>query len=187
MALPVEQSVSILSANIGQNVHDNTSLRPRPRQHDFNTTPTTKGWRFALMPPWASRHICGSRSIHTIHRCPQGNAVGSPNAPQASTSRKQDSHTYTKTEHVDQSLTRIVTKHCPGEAFHIQPASSPALHTRMSSGRFSNLSLCGRTRFPWTGTLIKGEFVTTDTSVGAALDSDSLFAMATRFPVQDKE
>ena len=28
------------------------SLQPRPRQHDFKTTPTTKGWRFALMPPW---------------------------------------------------------------------------------------------------------------------------------------
>ena len=30
---------------------------PRPRPHDFTTTPATKVWRFALMPPWASRHI----------------------------------------------------------------------------------------------------------------------------------
>ena len=35
-----------------------------------------KGWRFALMPPWASRQIGRSRSIHTVHRCPQGKAVG---------------------------------------------------------------------------------------------------------------
>ena len=33
---------------------------------------------FALRPPWASRRIGGSRSIPTAHRCPQGEAVGSP-------------------------------------------------------------------------------------------------------------
>ena len=48
---------------------DNKSLRPRPRPHDSKTTPATKGWRFALVPPWASRHIGGSRSIPTVHRC----------------------------------------------------------------------------------------------------------------------
>ena len=47
------------------------------RQHISPTTSkttrlqdyTTKGWRFALMPPWASRHIGGSRSMPTVHRC----------------------------------------------------------------------------------------------------------------------
>ena len=46
--------------------------RPRPRPHDFTTTPTTKGWRLAMMPPWASTHIGGSRSMPTVHRCPPG-------------------------------------------------------------------------------------------------------------------
>ena len=86
-ALPVEQVVSILSSNSRQDVHDNTSLRQRPRPHGF-----------ALMPPWASRHIGGSRSIPSVHRCPQGKAVGCPNAPQATTSRKQDSDTCRKSE-----------------------------------------------------------------------------------------
>ena len=45
------------------------------RQH---ISPTTKCWRFALMPPWASRHIGGSQSIPTVHRCPKGKAVGGP-------------------------------------------------------------------------------------------------------------
>ena len=30
------------------------------------------------MPPWASRHIGGSQSLPTVHRCPQGKAVGNP-------------------------------------------------------------------------------------------------------------
>ena len=87
--------LSILSSKSWQNVHDNTSFRPRPWPHDFKTTPTTKGWRFALMPPWASRHIGGSRSIHTVHRCPQGKAVGSPK----STTIDRDSTTRLKHLH----------------------------------------------------------------------------------------
>ena len=36
------------------------------KRHRQNHTPTTtkKGWRFALMPPWASRHIGGSWQGH---------------------------------------------------------------------------------------------------------------------------
>ena len=63
------------------------------KTHDYKTTPATKGWRFALMPPWASRHIGGSRSIPTVHRCLQGKAVGSPTAPQL------DNKTQTRTWH----------------------------------------------------------------------------------------
>ena len=37
------------------------------------------------------------------------------------------------------SMSWIVMKYCPREIFLIKPASSPALLTRMSSGRFSNL------------------------------------------------
>ena len=64
-----------------------THLSDHAQDHmtSIKTTPTTKGWRFALMSPWASRHIGGSWSIPTIQRCPQGKAVGSPKAPQSTT------------------------------------------------------------------------------------------------------
>ena len=39
------------------------------KTHDFKTTPAT-------------RHIAGSWSVPTAHRCPQGKVVGSPTAPQ---------------------------------------------------------------------------------------------------------
>ena len=61
------------------------------KAHDFQTTPATKGWRFALMAPWASRQIGGS------HRCPQRKAVGSQKAPQTTTTRQQDTNTLLKT------------------------------------------------------------------------------------------
>ena len=75
------RSVSILSSNIWQNVHDNASLRPRPRHVTSRQHQPQKGWRFALVPLWASRHIGGFWSIPTVDRCPQGKAVGSPTAP----------------------------------------------------------------------------------------------------------
>ena len=37
--------------------------------------------------------------------------------------------------------------------FSHRPASSQDFLTRMASGKFSNLSLCWRTRFPWTGNI----------------------------------
>ena len=52
-----------------------------------------------------------------------------------------------------------------------KPASSQALLTRMSSGRFSNLSL--RNKFPCTGTLNKSGFVKIDMTLGEIRDSDS--------------
>ena len=78
-------------------------------------------------------------------------------------------------------------KNCLGETFLLKPASSLASLTRMSSGRFSNLSLCCCNNFPWAGTLIKGEFVEIDTAVGATVDADSVFTLAARFPVLDEE
>ena len=92
--------VRILSSSIWQKVHD-TSVRLRPWPRDFKTTQTTKDWRFALMLPWASTHIGGSRSIPKVHRCPQGKVVGSPKAPQTITTRQQDSNTLLNTDKRD--------------------------------------------------------------------------------------
>ena len=49
------------------------------------------------------------------------------------------------------------------------------------------LSLCCCTEFPWAGTLIKSDFVKIDTPVGATLESDSSFTLATAFHVLDEE
>ena len=68
--------------DILQNVHDHTSLRPRPRPHDFKTAPTTKGWRFALMPPWASRHIGGSGQYPRYTDARKGRPWAAQTAPQ---------------------------------------------------------------------------------------------------------
>ena len=75
------------TTHLSDHVHDHmTSRQHQPQQ----------GWRFALMPPWASRHV-GSGSKPTVHRCPQGKVVGSPNAPQTRTIRQQDSNTLLST------------------------------------------------------------------------------------------
>ena len=54
----------------------------------------------------------------------------------------------------------------------IKPASSPALLTWMSSGRFSNHLLWLGNKSPCTGTLVEGGFVKIDTSVGEIRDSE---------------
>ena len=75
------------------------------------------------------------------------------------------------------SMSSTVTKYWSREIFLIKPASSPALFARISSERFSNLTLCRRNRSPCT------EFVKIDTTLGATLDSDSSFTSGTRIPV----
>ena len=49
------------------------------KTHDFKTTPATNELTLCLD---ATLGIGGSRSIPTVHRCPQGKAVGGPIAPQ---------------------------------------------------------------------------------------------------------
>ena len=63
-----------------------------PKTHDFKKTPATKGWSFALMPPWASKHIQYPRTPK-----PAKEGVGSPKAPQTTTTRQQDTNTLLNT------------------------------------------------------------------------------------------
>ena len=100
-ALPVEQEFRELSVPTSGRMFTTTHLSDHVLdKHYFKTTPTTKDWRFVLMPFWASWLMSGSRSIPTVHRCPQGKAVCSPIATQGTTGRKQDSHIYTAAEPV---------------------------------------------------------------------------------------
>ena len=100
-ALPVEQELRELSVPTSGRMFTTTHLSDHVLdKHYFKTTPTTKDWRFVLMPFWASWLMSGSRSIPTVHRCPQGKAVCSPIATQGTTGRKQDSHIYTAAEPV---------------------------------------------------------------------------------------
>ena len=72
--------------------HISTTTSKTTRLQDY----TTKGWRFALMPPWASRHIGGSRSMPTVHRCRKdGRPWVALKAPQTTMTRQQDTHTLT--------------------------------------------------------------------------------------------
>ena len=73
----------------------NTSLRPRPRPHNFKTAPATKALALCL-------NATLGRSMPTVHRCPQGKAVGWPNS---TTTRQQDSDIYMTPHHVCQTLT----------------------------------------------------------------------------------
>ena len=65
---------------LSDHVHDHMTSRQHQQQY---------GWRFTLRPPWASRHMGGSRSMPTVHRCPQGKAW----VAQKHHTRQQDSNT----------------------------------------------------------------------------------------------
>ena len=87
-----------------------------------------------------------------------------------------------------ESMSWIVMKYWPGDIFLIKkPASSPALLTRTSSGRFSNLLMWRCNRSLGTGTVIEGGFVKIDTTVGEIRDSDSSFISATGLSVLENE
>ena len=66
--------VQVFSVPTGNRMFTTTHLSDHVHDH-------IKGWRFALMPPWAK-------------------AVGSAKAPQTTTTRQQDSHTYMVAEPV---------------------------------------------------------------------------------------
>ena len=80
----------------------NTPLRPRPRHMTSRQHQPKKGLALCFDATLASRHIGGYWSIPTVHRCPQGKAVGSPNSI---TTRQQDSEPYRTPQDVCQTLT----------------------------------------------------------------------------------
>ena len=73
------------------------------------------------MPPWASRHIGGSWSVPTIHRCPQAKAVGSPK------STRDDYDPTTRLKHF------VKHSHASGATFvkHLHASGAGSLRPRI--------------------------------------------------------